>query len=1100
MAAAFCLGGAPAAGDVTVEDVQPGFGADQAGLKPGDVLLGWERAASPPANPEPAAGSLQSPFELTELEREQAPRGEIVLLGTRGNDALRLRMPLSEWKLKARAPLAETDLASYLDGASLAAGGRQDEAFARWRALAAGLGSRGEHRKASWLLLKLARVADEKHADAEAASAFEAAVREAEAGGHVGDRALLQNAQGRFFEDHSDWDKATAAYREALAAYTSLQPDSLGVAWTLENVGAVALKRGDLTPAEDELKLALSIRERLAPESIDTANSLSNLGIAARDRGDLPGAESYYRRALAIDERLAPESEDMAATLNNLGVVEWYRGDLSSAEEDYRRALAIDERLVPDSLDLAADLNNIGLVLHLRGDLAGAEDHYQRALAIKERHAPDSLDIAASLDNLGVLTHEREDLAAAESYHKRALAIRERLAPESLELAASLGNLGNVASKRGNLSSAEAYQRRSLAIREKLAPQSLDVAASLMSVADLQLQAHRLAEAQQKVEASLAIAERLAPHALLASNAQCMLGDVARARGELQASETRYQRCLEIRRGLAPGSVAEANAEESLATLERRRGRLEQALAYHQLALDALEAQGHTLGGSDEVKSAFSARYAGYYREALDVLMRLGRPAEAFQVLERYRARVLLSLLAERDLRFSGDVPAELDRERRVANAEYDRLWRELAGAKPETVEQTRAALAQARTRQARVRDQIAAASPRLAQLQYPRPLDLEASRSALDPGTLLLSYSIGESRSYLFAVGPGTDDFVAVPLPATLATLREKVRLFRGLLQQGMLHFKELQQVSRQLSDELLRPVASRIARAERLLILADGPLHLMPFAALADPVAAGGFRYLVESKPVFKAASATVFAELTKRRTARRDVRLIAFGDPDYSAAPTGQGHAVSGSPLRAAGLRGLELSPLPATRHEVEGLVGLYPRSSRAYLGAEATEETAKAVAGQASLLHFACHGFADEASPLDSALVLSLPGAWRPGHDNGLLQAWEVFEQLRVDADMVALSACGTALGKEMSGEGVLGLTRAFQYAGARAVLASLWAVSDDSTAQLMRRLYAHLERGESKDDALRAAQLELIQGKAFAHPSRWAGFELIGDRR
>jgi CHAT domain-containing protein len=105
---------------------------------------------------------------------------------------------------------------------------------------------------------------------------------------------------------------------------------------------------------------------------------------------------------------------------------------------------------------------------------------------------------------------------------------------------------------------------------------------------------------------------------------------------------------------------------------------------------------------------------------------------------------------------------------------------------------------------------------------------------------------------------------------------------------------------------------------------------------------------------------------------------------------------------------------------------------------------------------------------------------------------------VFEQVRIDADLVTLSACGTALGKEVSGEGILGLTRAFQYAGARSVLASLWAVNDDGTADLMRRFYGHLKRGRSKDHALRAAQLELIRGGAFAHPGRWAAFTLIGD--
>ena len=173
-------------------------------------------------------------------------------------------------------------------------------------------------------------------------------------------------------------------------------------------------------------------------------------------------------------------------------------------------------------------------------------------------------------------------------------------------------------------------------------------------------------------------------------------------------------------------------------------------------------------------------------------------------------------------------------------------------------------------------------------------------------------------------------------------------------------------------------------------------------------------------------------------------------------------------------------------------------LYSGAAQVYLGSQATEEKAKALGEQGSLIHFACHGLADEASPLDSSLALTVPARWQSGRDNGLLQAWEIFEQVRIDADLVTLSACRTAVGKEMSGEGVLGLTRAFQYAGARSVLASLWNVSDESTGELMKRFYRHLRQGRSKDVALQLAQVEMIRRPALSHPYRWAAFQLAGD--
>jgi CHAT domain-containing protein len=282
---------------------------------------------------------------------------------------------------------------------------------------------------------------------------------------------------------------------------------------------------------------------------------------------------------------------------------------------------------------------------------------------------------------------------------------------------------------------------------------------------------------------------------------------------------------------------------------------------------------------------------------------------------------------------------------------------------------------------------------------------------------------------------------------------------------------------------------VARRIRQAERVLVVPDGPLHVIPFAALADPSAEAGFRYLVEAKPVSVAASLTVFVELARNRRATASRRLVAFGDPDYSAAPP-----------RLAGNRPLQLTALPAARTEVLDLVRLYQGSSEAHLGAEATEARAKAVGREAALLHFACHGLADSDSPLESSLALTLPKNWHPGEENGLLQAWEIFEQVRIDADLVTLSACGTALGREASGEGILGLSRAFQYAGARSVLASLWEVGDESTGDLMKRVYGHLKNGRSKDRALQAAQIEMIRETTSRHPYHWGGFQVLGDWR
>ena len=184
----------------------------------------------------------------------------------------------------------------------------------------------------------------------------------------------------------------------------------------------------------------------------------------------------------------------------------------------------------------------------------------------------------------------------------------------------------------------------------------------------------------------------------------------------------------------------------------------------------------------------------------------------------------------------------------------------------------------------------------------------------------------------------------------------------------------------------------------------------------------------------------------------------------------------------------------------------MASLYPGASITYLGDEATEEHAKQLDKTARHIHFACHGRMNQRSPFDSALLLTMPSPIGAGQDNGVLSAWEILDHVRIDADLVTLSACETALGQEQAGEGLIGLTRAFQYAGARSVLSSLWKISDRSTARLMQSFYRHLRSGASKDEALRLAQIEAIRRPAnpgsldLSDPFYWAGFELLGDWR
>lgn len=454
-------------------------------------------------------------------------------------------------------------------------------------------------------------------------------------------------------------------------------------------------------------------------------------------------------------------------------------------------------------------------------------------------------------------------------------------------------------------------------------------------------------------------------------------------------------------------------------------------------------------------------------------------------------------MLAERDLDFAKDAPKELLQEQKRTDFEYDKIQGQLAEIsaekEPRRAEELLAQLTELRERQREIGEKIKKASSRLAALQYPEPLGLEGTRRVLHPSTLFLSYCTAGKTTYLFALLGS--EFEVFTLPVGRDDLTKRIRQYRALLAHPSTPESQLATSGQRLYEILLKPAEGLVRKSKRLLICPDGPLHVLPFAALRMDKKS----HLIEKRPLSYTLSATLLKETleTERPEKHYPFEVAAFGDPVYPSRERGQG----GGWERPSDTRFPELAPLPATREEVQGIAALYGKKAKVFLGSAATEEAACALGEDYRYVHFACHGLLDERFPLNSGLVLSMPDSLTEGRENGILQAWEVFERLRISAGLVTLSACQTGLGQEMGGEGLIGLTRAFQYAGARSVLSSLWSVSDRSTAELMRRFYGQLQEGKTPSEALRQAQVDLLRGKAgasFTHPFYWAGFALNGD--
>lgn len=1148
---------------VQVEAVESSGKGHAAGLAAGDSLLAWQ-----PRDRESRPEDVRSPFDFADLEDEWSSRAPIEFSVRRNGQVLGIVVARGRWGIRVRPTFGPPFLDSYLKAERLARSA-SPEATTIWNDLASELAARGANLEAAWLL---SRVAD-AHASARhwetAGKALDDALREARVARNTKAEAQLWASKASVSRGEDDFVAAEAHLRHALQALGVARSESLAASRRWNGIGFALMRRGQFLEAERAYGAARAIEQKLAPAGLDAAETLNGLGEVARRRGRLEEAEPLLRGGLAIREKLAPDSVELAGSLRYLARTLNLRGNVPEADKLLVRAIAILEVQAPGTLDLASSLSDLGLVRE--GDLAECERLHRRALAIREAVAPQGLDVAASLNNVGRALMVRGDLAGAESLFRRSLSIKESLLPESLESASTLMNIGLVGAYRGDFEAARIYYRRSLTILEIKAPDSNMTADARRYLAEAEdqlghretaegLYAQALAtmrrtspgsEAETLSEMALMayrhgdldLAERLFRESLplkekdhtnnmgLIGIAEVWngLGDIQAARGSPAAEES-YKKALDLRSRVAPGTQIEAETMHALGLFYWKAGRTTAAVSSLAGALEALEAQNAHLGGAEESRSGFARTYASYYRDDIDLLVALGRNDEAFHVLERSRARNLLDLIAERDLVFDRDIPAELEHERKTADADYESVQAELRQLSPQSDAQdiTRhvARLHELRARQLGIAERIKEASPRLGSLHYPKALDLAGVQAVLDPQTAVLAYSVSKDRTTLFALPARADSarLLVRSLPIGETELRDRIEAYRYLIDSkatlGTTSVQTDSESGRALYEILVRPVESVLNGADRVLVLPDGPLHVLPFSALVRSLPGKRAQYLVEWKPIHIAISATVYAELEKeRKDAPRPSSVIvaAFGDPKYLRLPEKKVPVQRGESEDAATVAPLEdidesedpqvhsvvrggfrFEPLPESRAEVENIASLYAPKAAVYLGSDATEEQAKSIGKDVPLIHFATHAVINERFPLDSALVFTIPEHAKEGQDNGLLQAWEIFERVRIDADLVTLSACESGLGKEMGGEGLIGLTRAFQYAGARSVLASLWRVEDKATAELMKRFYRYLKAGNSKDQALRLAQIDLIHSLGYSQPKDWAAFQLNGD--
>ncbi len=857
---------------------------------------------------------------------------------------------------------------------------------------------------------------------------------------------------------------------------------------------------------------------RAAGDRLWEAQTLQKIGLFSDEVGEKQQSLDYYLQALSA-WRAADHRQGQATTLNGLGVVYNSVGERQKALDCYSQALALLRAIGSQEVQIGITLSGMARIHHSLGEMQKALDHFDQALRIRQA-AKDQRGEAQTLTGIGIIYSDLGEKQQALDYFDQALP-RYRAVKDPRGEASILTNLGATHSALGDYPKALAYLNQAITLLRTIGDRfgegyALGHLGRVYELLDRKEEA--LSHFNQSLDVRRIVRDRFGEAQTLNN-----IGSIYSSLGQPQKAFDHYSQALQIYQALSDRRGA-ANSLAGLARVERSRDRLDEARTHIKAALDIHESLRLKIVSQD-LRASYFASVQESYQLYIDLLMHLDerRPSDklvatALQASERARARSLLELLTEASIELERGIPPALKRREQDNRDRLSWLNSQLiqARSQPSPDQRRIAALAaelkQAESEREQLETEIRRNNPKYADIYYPKPLSPEAIQAMLDDQTALLEYSLSKERSYLFVVSRNGLEGYSLPSATKIEPLVDELRDL--LRQTGQRGFGRYKRAARELYELLIAPADKTIARKRNLIIIPDGRLHYLPFEALLTKQADTGGRadyralaYLLKRWTVSYAPSASALASLRQLRAERplpqsAIKQFVAFADPVYQV--SAQANAPDNSSKQV--LRGLlaetgrlQFQRLPDSEREARQIARSYRAQDVAlYLGQEASEETVKnnALLSQARRLHFSMHGVISQREPHNSALVLTLDDDPR---EDGMLRVYEIFN-LKLNAELVVLSACETGIGKELKGEGVIGLTRAFFYAGAPSVAVSLWQVADRSTADLMIKFYQHLNRGADKAEALRRAKLETLVTGHAAHPYHWAPFVLIGESR
>ncbi|MCI0623197.1 MAG: CHAT domain-containing protein [Acidobacteria bacterium] len=927
---------------------------------------------------------------------------------------------------------------------------------------------------------------------------------------------------------------AVEKYEKLLPLLRSLE-EKFYLGTALNSSGFIFTQLGDYTRAEQFLEEARLIRKAMG-DRYGEGEATHNLGAVFSSRGDKTRAIDYYRTAFSLRQAVQDRRGE-ASTLANLGSVYYSLGENRQAREFYERAHLLFHSM-NDSKGEGVALMSLGAISHVVGENQRALGHYEDALRLF-RSGEDRRGAAYVLANLGKVSAQLGDWDRALTYYGSALPLM-RAVGDQKGGAGVLQNQANVHLQLRQVAKAIENLELSLAIFRSL-PDRFGEANALTNLGTAFLLQGEWKKSFEVYDVALAIRKSTGDHR---GEGVTLLnkGNLLLETGKGHEAGLLYENALAISREVGD-RPAQTAALHGLARVAKTQGDLLKAVERNEECIRLAESLRSDVL-SHNLRSSFLASIHDYYLFQIDVLSSLNRqkPGQGFNALalefsERARSQSLVESLMEvrANLREGVD-PELLEQERQIqerVNVKAEQQAR-LFG-RSHTREESRATRDEIETllqQYEQVQAQIRSRSPRYGALTQFQPIHVREIQRLLDEETALLEFALGEKRSFLWVVThnrlldyqlPGRNqieglarriyDQVSQPPAAS-----EPSRHASSMPAEEASYLR----AASDLSKILLKDVDRR-AMKKRLLVVSDGLLQFLPLNLLPDPRcdALRDCPLLIEKHELVRVSSAATLALLRGEHrnglSPRQGVALLA--DPVFDETDTRVGRKVAVSPagilpkasmatqrsLRSAAVdvgipaNGTGFPRLAFTRREAEAIASLVPpQRVKKFMDFEASREVVLGPElGHYRWVHFATHGILNAVTPELSGLVLSLVDAEGQPR-NGFLRLNEIYN-LRLNADLVVLSACRTGLGKEIRGEGLIGLTRGFMYAGAPRVVVSLWQIHDEATSELMKLFYrGMLEERMTPAAALRAAQLGLKKQQAWSHPYYWSAFVLEGD--